>query len=85
MKMLFHDRFARRKPLIFLATDTPRLIPEIAEATEKFGVKTVSLPSFSGETDGGMCPLDLGPRVPYVTASLWRVIGLSHSPDNAHL
>jgi hypothetical protein len=36
-------RFAKRKPLIFLATDTPRLVREIQDAMNKFGVKTVVL------------------------------------------
>lgn len=54
MKMLFHDRFARRTPLIFLATDTPRLIPEVQAATEKFGVKTVFLDQIRVEDDEGV-------------------------------
>jgi hypothetical protein len=54
MKMLFHDRFAKRKPLIFLATDTPRLIPEIKAATEKFGVKTVCLDQIRVEDEDGL-------------------------------
>jgi hypothetical protein len=36
-------RFSKRKPLIFLATDTPRLVTEIQDAMNKFGVKTVVL------------------------------------------
>eukprot|EP00980_Cylindrotheca_fusiformis_P027991 scaffold22575_cov141-Cylindrotheca_fusiformis.AAC.22 len=54
MKMLFQERFARRTPLIFLATDTPRLIPEIQMATEKFGVKTVFLDQIRLEDDEGV-------------------------------
>jgi len=54
MKMLYHDRFARRKPLIFLATDTPRLIPEVMEATEAFGVKTVHLEQIRLQDDEGV-------------------------------
>ncbi|CAJ1945627.1 unnamed protein product [Cylindrotheca closterium] len=54
MKMLYHDRFARRTPLIFLATDTPRLIPEVQAATEKFGVKTVVLDQIRVEDNEGV-------------------------------
>jgi hypothetical protein len=54
MKMLYHERFAARTPLIFLATDTPRLIPEFIEATEAFGVKTVHLEQIRLEDDEGV-------------------------------
>lgn len=44
MKILYHDRFAKRSPLIFFATDTQRLIPEMERVAQDFGVKVVTLP-----------------------------------------
>jgi hypothetical protein len=48
------DRFETRKPLIFLATDTPRLIPDVINATAKFGVKTIHLEQIRVKTDEGV-------------------------------
>lgn len=48
------ERFAKRTPIIFLATDTPRLVPEIQKRTIKFGVKTVTLDQIRVQDNEGV-------------------------------
>jgi len=49
MKILHKERFVHRTPLIFFATDTQRLIPEMEKVSEAFGVKTVTMPQIRVE------------------------------------
>ena len=54
MRMLHDQRFSEKEPLVFLATDTPQIIPEIVKATKKFGVKTVHFPQIRVEENKGV-------------------------------
>eukprot|EP00588_Corethron_pennatum_P033240 CAMPEP_0194342846 /NCGR_PEP_ID=MMETSP0171-20130528/94178_1 /TAXON_ID=218684 /ORGANISM="Corethron pennatum, Strain L29A3" /LENGTH=439 /DNA_ID=CAMNT_0039108763 /DNA_START=260 /DNA_END=1580 /DNA_ORIENTATION=- len=48
-------RFDENKtPLIFLATDTPRLVPDIMKSTESFGVPTIVLPQIRAKDNEGV-------------------------------
>jgi hypothetical protein len=48
------DRFQKKKPLIFLATDTVSLVPSIINATRAFGVSTILLPQIRVDDNKGV-------------------------------